>query len=80
MHMAAGRLYSIERHLKNPVKLYASKTMLYVEKVIFLNIFHLMYNSGTAEQDIKYGKIDPVQIIVIMGEYRYNSTYSLPQH
>jgi hypothetical protein len=31
--MAAGRLYSIERRLKNPVKLYASKAMLYVEKV-----------------------------------------------
>jgi len=29
--MAAGRLYSIERWLKNPVKLYASKAMLYVE-------------------------------------------------
>jgi len=33
--MAAGRLYSIERQLKNPVKLYAPKPMLNVEKVFF---------------------------------------------
>ena len=45
-----------------------------------LNISHLTYNSGTAEQDSTYSKVYPVQTIVIMGEYRYNTTYSLPQH
>ena len=50
------------------------------KKYFVLNIFHLTYNSGTAEQDSKYSKVDPLQPIVIMGEYRYNSTYSLPQH
>jgi hypothetical protein len=50
------------------------------KSIFVLNIFRLTYNSGTAEQDSKYSKVDPVQTIVIMGEYRYNSTYSLPQH
>jgi len=34
MYMATEKLYSMVRQLKNPVKLYASKPMLYVEKVL----------------------------------------------
>jgi hypothetical protein len=36
--MAAGRSYSIVRQLKNPLKLYASKPMLYAEKVFLFLI------------------------------------------
>jgi hypothetical protein len=36
--MATGMLYSIMKELKNPVKLYASKPMLYVGKVFLFLI------------------------------------------